>query len=437
MRILLSLLILTVMASDVFDLNLSLAPGLSVKNAVLNLIAGVLIIRFVIQRNFKIEIPTIVGSYALMFAYAALSIVVADLIIQYPHYYVRGGIVTLKSEIVDPALLLLTYFYGTRSAADAQALTKTLLGAFTVASLLTITNVYGITDVGHMEVGSNNLDEASRIYGFFGHANETGALIAMFLPVYVAIAMSEGPILRLLWVVAMMISVVVLIMTGSRGALAGLFVGGAWAAYLCRRRLPPATLIRGGLLLLAVGLPIVAILGAKYGGEFLHRVVSQSTTADVGDLSSGRTVLWATTFGRMMDTPISLITGFGWHVYDSMGYFLPPHNHYLMQWFDLGLVGLACYVSVIRSVLRHALAGLRAATPEVQGYMVAFVFAVLILSAAIMFEQLFKPWYYIWAYVGVTLRSAVLAQQGVQQERALARDRRERAAGRAMVHTAS
>jgi len=87
--------------------------------------------------------------------------------------------------------VLLTFFYGTRSFADTKALTRILLGAFTIASLITITNVYGITDWGEMDYGDNNLYEANRVYGFFGHANETGALIAFFLPAYVAVAMSE------------------------------------------------------------------------------------------------------------------------------------------------------------------------------------------------------------------------------------------------------
>jgi O-antigen ligase len=411
MRILLSLLILVVMASDVFGLNLSLGPGLSAKNAMLDVTAMALVIRFVLQGNFKLEIPAIVGSYAVMFVYAALSIVVAALVIQYPHYDLRNSVLTLKINIVDPALLLLTFFYGTRSFEDAKVMTRILLGAFTIASVITITNVYGYTDIGNMEYGDNDLYEANRVYGFFGHANETGALIAVFLPAYVAVAMSEKGAVRFAWLIAMMISVVVLIMTGSRGALAGLLIGVAWAAYLCRKYLSPAKLLRGGLMLMAVGIPIVAAVGAKYGGQFIQRMMSQGSAADVGEVSSGRTDLWAAAIGRMMETPISLITGFGWDVYESMGFALVPHNHYILLWFELGLVGLGCYMLVIRTLVRLALSGLRTGAPELRGYLIALVFGVMILSIAILFEQLYKPWYYIWCYVGITLRFAMLARQ--------------------------
>jgi O-antigen ligase len=262
-----------------------------------------------------------------------------------------------------------------------------------------------------MDYGSNDLYEANRVYGFFGHANETGALVAVFLPAYVAVAMSEKGALRFGWLVAMMISVVVLIMTGSRGALAGLLIGGAIGAYMCRRYLTPAKLIRGGMLLAAIGLPVIALLGAKYGADFIQRMVSQGSAADVGEVSSGRTDLWMGAISRMMETPVSLITGFGWNVYDSMGFILVPHNHYILLWFELGLIGIACYLVVIRTLLRSALSGLQTATPEVQSYLIALVFAIMILSVAIIFEQLYKPWYYIWPYMGITLRAALLARR--------------------------
>jgi O-antigen ligase len=213
------------------------------------------------------------------------------------------------------------------------------------------------------------------------------------------------------WLVAMMISAVVLIMTGSRGALAGLFFGGGCAAYMCRKYLPAAKLLRGGLLLGAVGLPIIALVGAKYGAEFFQRVMSQGSAADVGEVSSGRTILWMGAIGRMMETPLSLITGFGWNVYDSMGFSLVPHNHYILVWFELGLVGLGCYLLVIRALVRAALSGLRGGPIEVQPYLIAMVFGLMILSVAIMFEQLYKPWYYIWPYAGMTLRAALLARK--------------------------
>ncbi len=410
MTYLLGLLIILFTACDIFSVDLSLGHGVSAKNAMLNLIALVLAIRIVLRGSFKLEVPIIVISYVVMFVYALFSIFVASMVIEYPHYKLVGSAVSLKQEVLDPALMLLTFFYGTRTFNEAKTLTKVLLGAFAAASILTVTNVYGLTHVGNIVYGYNNLYEDNRVYGFFGHANETGVLIVLLVPAYIAVAMTSRGIMRAAWISAMMICVVVLIMTGSRGAIAGLGLGGLVAAFMCRKYLTAARLLQGAVVLALIGLPIIAVLGARYGGEMVHRIVSQATSADADDVSSGRLGLWADAINRMMESPLSLITGFGWNVYDSMGFKLIPHNHYIMLWFELGLVGLGSYLLVIRSLIRNAMLGLKTATPEMRCYLVAFVYSLMILSAAVIFEQLFTPWLYIWPYAGLTLRIAVLAR---------------------------
>jgi O-antigen ligase len=406
-RILLIALLWVLTASDVMSLDLSLAPGLSVKNAMLNLIAAFLVVRIVVQGKFKLEIPVIVMSLAVTFLYALGSIFIASFVVDYPHYSLRDSIVALKYDIVDPALLLLMYFYGARTAADSIAITKALLVAMAVASLITITNVYGLTDIGATVFGGNDNYEANRVFGFFGHANETGTLIVVLLPAYLAMYSGARDFWRPLSIAAMMVTVVVLIMTGSRGALAGLAIGGAWAAFLCRRQLSLTTITRNAGPVALVGLPIVLILGAKYGQEFFQRILSQGSSVDVGELSSGRTELWAKAIGRMMEAPLSTITGFGWNVYDSMGFPLIPHNHYIATWFELGLVGLLCFVFIIRQIMVRLLRAFGSADQQTRPYLVAAVFGVTILLVAIFFEQLFKPWLYIWPYLGVSLRAAV------------------------------
>ena len=412
MRILLGLLLVLVTASDVFSLDLSLGPGLSAKNAMLNVVAALLIVRFVMQRNFKAEIPAVLACFGLMFLYALISIPVAAWAIEYPHYSLITSILTLKINIADAAMFFLTFFYGARTEADARFLLRVLFAAFSVSSLLTITNVYGLTDVGSMRFGDNNLYEANRVYGFFGHANETGVLIAIFLPAYAALVTYDRGISRLLWAAGMALSAVVLIMTGSRGALAGLFVGGAIGAILCRGYLPIGRLLRGAVPFLLTGLPVILIIGAKYGGEFVQRLASQGSAVDAGEISSGRTDLWTGAIGRMMDTPLSLITGFGWNVYDSMGFILIPHNHYIAIWFELGLVGLTCYLLIISRLAAKILRALPTVNQDTRYDLIAAVYAIAVLSVSIFFEQLFKPWLYIWPYLGLCLRLAVTAEHG-------------------------
>jgi O-antigen ligase len=414
LRILLSLLLITLTASDVLGLDFNFGPGLSAKNAMLNLIALFLMIRIAVSGRFKLEIPAIVTALIVTFLYAIGSMIIAMFVIDYPHYSLKDSIITLKYQVVDPGLLLLMFFYGTRSVADSAAITRTLLIAMTVASLVTITNVYGYTDIGAMMYGDNDLYEANRVYGAFGHANETGTLIVVLLPAYLAMYSNSHGIRRLAWIGSMMMSVVVLLMTGSRGALLGLALGGIWGAILCRRYLSLKAMLRAAGTIAALGLPIVVILGAKYGQQFAQRLLSQGSAVDVGELSSGRTDLWMMAIGRMLQTPVSMITGFGWNVYSSMGFPLIPHNHYISLWFELGLLGLGCFILIIRSITRSILAAIADADRQTRAQLIAAVFGITILLVSIFFEQLGKPWLYIWPYLGVSLRAAVESRATAQ-----------------------
>jgi len=347
MRTILILLIALLTVSDVLSVDINFGMGLSAKNLLVNLVAFALVWRTIHLGNFRLEVPTVVISFGVMFLYALVTMFLAAWVIQYPHYDLKGGIVSLKTSIVDPALFFLTFFYATRTLTDTKSILRALLVCVGVASLLTITNVYGITDVGNMAYGDNGNVEGGRVYGFFGHANETGVLIVVLLPAYIAATISSRGLWRLILGVSLLLSLIVLVMTGSRGALVGMAIGGVWGAILCRKYLSPAKIIRGTAIFLALALPAVSLLGAKYGAVFVQRILSQSTSSDIGDVSSGRTLLWGDAIGRMMETPLSLVTGFGWNVYNSMGYFLIPHNHYIMLWFELGLVGVICFLLII------------------------------------------------------------------------------------------
>src|SRR5262249_35944898 len=53
------------------------------------------------------------------------------------------------------------------------------------------------------------------------------------------------------------------------------------------------------------------------------------------------------------------------------------------------------------------------ASDETARYLVAFIYGIIALSVAIVFTQLYHPWIYIWAYIGLTMRIAVTAMQTV------------------------
>jgi O-antigen ligase len=149
----------------------------------------------------------------------------------------------------------------------------------------------------------------------------------------------------------------------------------------------------------------------KSGGVLFHRITEMILNPGAED---DRTAIWGPVLDRMTATPLSLITGFGFGAYDSMGFPHPTHNHYLMLWFELGILGVVSFVMMLRELVLNALRAAKQASDETARYLIAFVYGIIALSGAIFFTQLFHPWFYIWAYAGLTMRMAVTAMQTAQ-----------------------
>lgn len=107
----------------------------------------------------------------------------------------------------------------------------------------------------------------------------------------------------------------------------------------------------------------------------------------------------------MMSHPITLLTGFGYRVYETM-FVLVTHNYYLDQWFGLGLIGLGAFVTIQYQVVATALRAIGPAPAPLRPYMISLVFGMLGLAVCIFFGNLDKPWLYVWIYVGFSVRAA-------------------------------
>jgi O-antigen ligase len=208
-----------------------------------------------------------------------------------------------------------------------------------------------------------------------------------------------------------MSAIAMLLMTVSRGAFLAMLIGYPWAAYVFRRYVPmrETLLWTGGLV--ALGAVILSLLGTHFVALLLERVVTESGTSDVGALSSGRSGFWVRALETMLTTPVTLITGFGWDVYDSMGFVYAPHNQYLSTWFELGLVGLGSFVLLLLYTLSTVRFAVDWAGPASRGYLMAFVFGFGAYLIVLFFGNMSHAWTYVWAYAGVSLRMALIALQ--------------------------
>jgi hypothetical protein len=417
MRWLFVLLIGILVVSDIFAIDFSLGPGLSIKNALLYLIAFALFFRFVLGGKRSAGLPLIHMLFALWVCYGILSWIVVGYILEYPSYDAMESAIRLKAGVIDPALLFLCLFYGVRDLEDARLVTKALLIGIAIANVATLTDVLGLTSVG-VRIGDSGAEEG-RVFGVFGHANETGALIVCLLPAMIAAAFASHRLQRLLWIGAIAASAIVLVMTVSRGAYVAVVVGTAWAAYVCRRFVPASHIAAGGALAfgsIVLVLTFATLAVPSLGDTVMDRLLGQSTAIDVGEASSGRTAIWFEVVERMMAAPVTLISGYGWDAYSVMPFRYAAHNHYLNLWFNLGVIGVGAFVLILRYAIVTARDAVPVAGEEERRYLIAFVFGILSLCVAIFFTNIPSPWLYIWIYIGVTMRMAVLAREEAPAE---------------------
>lgn len=406
MRLLYVLLISTLALSDIFQAGMSLGPGLSAKNALLYPIALGLLFRMALTGRFRMRLPIVNVAFILWITYAVLTWVACVTMIHYPGYDAKGNGIELKSELIDSALFFFVYFYGTEGERDFFLFAKTLAFWVGLANILTLADVAGILHLG-ITVGQNGV-EADRVFGVFGHANDTAALIVCVLPMMVAVAMSGRGLVRLFWYGGAFASVAVLLLTVSRGAYVGVIVGYGAAVWLCRRHLPTSrvfawTLIGATCVVIAAG--VAAALLPEFSQVIAQRIFNQSMASSISVASSGRTTIWMTAISTMMDHPITLLTGYGYRVYQTM-FVLITHNYYLDQWFGLGLIGLFSFVTIQYQTVATALRAIAASSGRLRPYMIALVFGMLGLAVSIFFDNLDKPWSYVWIYVGFSLRAA-------------------------------
>jgi O-antigen ligase len=407
MRWMFVLLVALLITSDFLGHNPGLGPGLSVKNAMLYVIAMALMFRMALSGNFRLRLPGLHMAWGMWIGYAILTFLAAWLVIHYRSYDALQSAIGLKSDIIDSAIFCFAVFYGVQDEKDFRVVLVAIMAAIGLSSVLTLTDLVGLTGLG-TKVGESGA-EADRVFGAFGHANETGALLALMLPGVIAMTYSMRGFWRLFWVGCSVATAAVFILTVSRGAFVGIAVGYPLAVLLVRRLIPPGTIAKwalAGVVLAVLGAIVMTIADPRAAASIADRVFGIGSMG-MSEASSGRTDIWMQAINEMMANPVTLITGFGWNVYSTMPTVFAMHNTYLDQWFNLGLLGVGVYVFIIYLTVKTAKQAAEEAQPPLRADLMAFVFGMLGLAVSVFFGNLYTSKPYIWMYVGLTMRGAM------------------------------
>jgi O-antigen ligase len=414
-------LIALLMATDFTGINPGLGPGLSVKNAMLYLGVMVLAFRTALTGGFRLRMPGLHVAWGVWIGYAVLTWLAVSLVFKYNGYEPILSAMALKAELIDYALFCFVVFYGIQSEDDFRFVLRTLMAAIGISSILTLTDLEGLTSLG-MRVGDRGA-EADRVFGAFGHANETGSLLSCMLPPLLAISISSRGFLRLFWLGCTAASAAVFILTVSRGSYVAVLIGYPLAAYLLRSLIPPGRIMAwmlGGVAALILGAVIAAIVNPSAVAAIADRVFGIGTMG-ISEASSGRSDIWGLALSTMMDSPLTLITGFGWNSWSTMPTVFVLHNTYLDQWFNLGLVGLGAYIGIELLTIIAAKRAAALSSGAMQRDMIAYVFGMIALSIAVFFQNLYTPRPYLWMYAGLVMRGVVLLTDKAAAQTAPAR----------------
>jgi O-antigen ligase len=349
----------------------------------------------------------------------------ATLVIHYHGYDVIQSAILMKSDLVDMGIYCFVVFYGVQDEKDYRTVMNVLLATVGISSVLTLTDVVGLTALG-TKVGESGA-EADRVFGAFGHANETAAMLGCMIPGLIATFMWNRGFWRVFWLGCTAATALVFVLTVSRGGYVAVALGYPIAALLLRQYLSPGRMVGWGMMTVAavvIGAVATAVVDPHAASAFMDRVLGIGSMG-ISEASSGRSDIWAAAFNEMMAYPVSLVTGFGWNVYSTMPTIFAMHNTYLDQWFNLGLLGLFVYafieyytIKMARQVVAETEVG-----SLMQWDMIAYVFGMTAMSVAVMFSNLYTPKPYLWMYIGLVMRGVVFVLDKKTAAKAAAAER--------------
>jgi O-antigen ligase len=152
---------------------------------------------------------------------------------------------------------------------------------------------------------------------------------------------------------------------------------------------------------------VITVSVAVTNLELVAERIEQSTsTEDLDRLSSGRTAIWRATILVQAENPESFLYGNGWNSHEQSGIWKSTHNTYLLRLYELGLIGLGMFLALLIAMVRQVRVLVQRTEGKERVLMSGVAFGWFGVIVAILFVDLYTPWFYIWSFIGMSLRIA-------------------------------
>ena len=399
-RYLLMLLYLLSAAESTFDVGVGIGLGLSATNLLLYALIFTILARAVLTSS-DIHIP-LLGvhvAFGLLVAYATLSWMLNSVFD--PTYPAFSGLRTLKNEIIDNYLFFMVFFFGAHNYEEAKRIFLFALHLVAAMTVLTVIDASALVDLGIM-----GQEADGRVNGPIGNSNQYGIFMAFFVPLFAAMAMGSTGVARIFWWFVFLCGFALLIASGSRGTYVGMLAGTVIGVrfispFFDRRRIRRVGLQMGAVLMLIT--VSVAVTNLDLVAE---RIEQSTSTEDLDRLSSGRTAIWRATILVQAENPGSFLYGNGWNSHEQSGIWKSTHNTYLLRLYELGLIGLGMFIALLIAMVRQVRVLVQRTEGKERILMSGIAFGWFGVIVAILFVDLYTPWFYIWSFLGMSLRIA-------------------------------
>ena len=377
-----------------------------------------------------------VGIFAGLAVLATVFSVAPGLSLEGEHFQWQGLVsLLLYATAYAVARTVLRDEPGFRAFFAALALATLVVATYGLLQQVGLDPVWGVLNKG-------------RIFSTLGQANNLAAFLVLTIPCVGALVAVGGRVLRAVAGATLLVAIVALALTLSRGSYLGLLAGLVTMAGVLVPVLAPVLApsirfdrrrVQAGLLLLAAA--IVLVVALPPAREQAVRVVERGSSILSGRDSSSETHLdlWAVGVRITLDHPL---LGTGPDTYATefplyrnivlpperaglLAKFRPesPHDVYLAISSGLGMPALAAYLALIALALIRAARSVRGSSGAIRFMGVALIGAIVghVVTDAFMTAELTGSWLF-WTFLGAAVSLPAQNHEGPGKTRTPRRD---------------
>ena len=391
------IILMTVLLIDMAaGLGVSIGYGLSGKNILLYVLLIIISLRAATDsRGLHFSDLDVHARFLSLIIYAMVTIFIASIFS--PTYDSFLGIKTLKNQLLDLYLFMFVYCYGVDRRVDYVDILRFIVITVMILSFITLIDFLNIPDLGL--IGTHK----GRIEGPFGSANQYGALLAFLLPLTLTTMRPEiRKWKKSLWLLGVLIMGALLLATGSRGAFVSTVVGSGIGVFLLRRFLDMRQVAKFAAV--AFGFFVVfVIIFLIFNADLIMDRLEKTTSGNIYVASAGRLEIWTTAILIMLEWPLSFLVGNGWNSFGASGIWKSAHNEYVDRFYELGVIGLALFASLLYTVTIRVRRRIAEADDESRRILIGYVFSMSIVVVNIFFSGLPDTWVVIWIISGLIM----------------------------------